>query len=395
MSSVSLGPPRPSPRLEPRCLRSRGAGRSRCPFPAPPAGGDRAGARPGGPAGGTRSGVVLVQRLPGALRDDPRVVAAGQEALARYGAGAGARDSSPATTRSWRPSKRACRNTRERREPLSSVAGTWPISASSRRWPGRRISSSWMRSAIPACFRGCAGGGRHDAAVSPQRRRASARPPRARRGRHERALILTERGVQHGGDRAPLAAILDVAGEFDAWTLVDDATRLGVVKADDRAPLEMGTLSKTLGSYGGYLCACRPVIDLMTSRARSCVYTTGLPPASAARRCGRWRSSRRSPSGQPGPDPRAPLLRPPRLGPGRKPDRARARRGGGDGARALRRPGGARLPRGGDPSAHGPGWHARLRVAFSALHTGDQVDALAAALADLGIGGAPDRLVQT
>ena len=44
----------------------------------------------------------------------------------------------------------------------------------------------------------------------------------------------------------------------------------------------MGTLSKTLGSYGGYLCASRAVVDLMTSRARSFVYTTGLPPASAA-----------------------------------------------------------------------------------------------------------------
>ena len=51
---------------------------------------------------------------------------------------------------------------------------------------------------------------------------------------------------------------------------------------DARAPLEMGTLSKTLGSYGGYLCASRAVVDLMTSRARSFVYTTGLPPASAA-----------------------------------------------------------------------------------------------------------------
>jgi len=46
--------------------------------------------------------------------------------------------------------------------------------------------------------------------------------------------------------------------------------------------LEMGTLSKTLGSYGGYVCASRAVIDLLTSRARSFVYTTGLPPASAA-----------------------------------------------------------------------------------------------------------------
>ena len=97
-----------------------------------------------------------------------------------------------------------------------------------------------------------------------------------------RALILTERVFSMDGDRAPLAEVLAVAEDYDAWTLVDDAHGLGVVEPGPRAPLEMGTLSKTLGSYGGYLCASRPVIDLLTSRARSLVYTTGLPPASAA-----------------------------------------------------------------------------------------------------------------
>ncbi|MDV2985897.1 UNVERIFIED_CONTAM: aminotransferase class I/II-fold pyridoxal phosphate-dependent enzyme [Methylobacteriaceae bacterium AG10] len=97
-----------------------------------------------------------------------------------------------------------------------------------------------------------------------------------------RALILTERVFSMDGDRAPLADILAVAEDYDAWTLVDDAHGLGVVEPGPRAPLEMGTLSKTLGSYGGYLCASQAVIDLLTSRARSLVYTTGLPPASAA-----------------------------------------------------------------------------------------------------------------
>jgi 8-amino-7-oxononanoate synthase len=44
----------------------------------------------------------------------------------------------------------------------------------------------------------------------------------------------------------------------------------------------MGTLSKALGSYGGYVCASAPVIALLQGRARSFVYSTGLPPASAA-----------------------------------------------------------------------------------------------------------------
>ncbi|CAA2138021.1 aminotransferase class I/II-fold pyridoxal phosphate-dependent enzyme [Methylobacterium bullatum] len=102
------------------------------------------------------------------------------------------------------------------------------------------------------------------------------------RSRHQHALILTERVYSMDGDRGPIADILHLADSHDAWTLVDDAHGLGVIGKDARAPLEMGTLSKTLGSYGGYLCASRAVVDLMTSRARSFVYTTGLPPASAA-----------------------------------------------------------------------------------------------------------------
>jgi 8-amino-7-oxononanoate synthase len=44
----------------------------------------------------------------------------------------------------------------------------------------------------------------------------------------------------------------------------------------------MGTLSKAVGGYGGYLCASRPVIELIRNRARTFVYSTGLPPAMVA-----------------------------------------------------------------------------------------------------------------
>ena len=40
----------------------------------------------------------------------------------------------------------------------------------------------------------------------------------------------------------------------------------------------MGTLSKAVGAYGGYLCASRAVIDFMHTRARTFIYSTGLPP---------------------------------------------------------------------------------------------------------------------
>lgn len=98
------------------------------------------------------------------------------------------------------------------------------------------------------------------------------------------ALIATESVFSMDGDVAPMAAILTLADRHDAWTLADDAHGLGVLEAAEgpRPPLQMGTLSKALGSVGGYLCASRAVIDLMTSRARSFVYTTGLAPSAAA-----------------------------------------------------------------------------------------------------------------
>jgi 8-amino-7-oxononanoate synthase len=44
----------------------------------------------------------------------------------------------------------------------------------------------------------------------------------------------------------------------------------------------MGTLSKAVGAYGGYLCASAPVIDLIRNRARTLIYSTGLPPSCVA-----------------------------------------------------------------------------------------------------------------
>jgi 8-amino-7-oxononanoate synthase len=105
----------------------------------------------------------------------------------------------------------------------------------------------------------------------------------AQRAAHGRALIVTDRVFSMDGDLAPVAALATLARDYDAWLMTDDAHGLGVVAAGDaRAELQMGTLSKTLGSYGGYLCASQPVVDLMRTRARTLIYSTGLPPASVA-----------------------------------------------------------------------------------------------------------------
>ncbi len=109
---------------------------------------------------------------------------------------------------------------------------------------------------------------------------------------HRHALIATEGVFSMDGDRAPLQQLSQIAEAQDAWLMTDDAHGLGVLGngrgssfADGpgvAVPLQMGTLSKALGSYGGYLCAAAPVIELMKSRARPLIYSTGLPPASVA-----------------------------------------------------------------------------------------------------------------
>ncbi|MCI4643601.1 MAG: 8-amino-7-oxononanoate synthase [Hyphomonadaceae bacterium] len=95
---------------------------------------------------------------------------------------------------------------------------------------------------------------------------------------HGQILVLTETVFSMDGDLAPLEALAALCEEHEAWLMTDDAHGLGVVTDDNPAHLQMGTLSKAAGAYGGYVCGPAPVIDLLTSRARSLVYTTGLPP---------------------------------------------------------------------------------------------------------------------
>jgi 8-amino-7-oxononanoate synthase len=107
----------------------------------------------------------------------------------------------------------------------------------------------------------------------------------AERDRHRHAMIVTETVFSMDGDCAPLAAIADLADIYGAWGCCDDAHGLGVVPAAAAArrfPLQMGTLSKAVGSYGGYVCTSAPVAALLRNRARSFVYSTGLPPATIA-----------------------------------------------------------------------------------------------------------------
>lgn len=109
------------------------------------------------------------------------------------------------------------------------------------------------------------------------------------RGSYNHAMIVTDGVFSMDGDLAPLPELVALAEDHDTWVMSDDAHGLGVVgggrgssfvgNSDIPVPVQMGTLSKAIGSYGGYLCASAPVIELMRNRARTLIYSTGLPPA--------------------------------------------------------------------------------------------------------------------
>jgi 8-amino-7-oxononanoate synthase len=112
------------------------------------------------------------------------------------------------------------------------------------------------------------------------------------RAAHDHALLVTDGVFSMDGDLAPLAELMTLGHEYDAWLMTDDAHGIGVVgggrgssfigNSHVPVPLQMGTLSKAIGAYGGYLCASEAVIDLMRNRARTLIYSTGLPPAIVA-----------------------------------------------------------------------------------------------------------------
>lgn len=106
-------------------------------------------------------------------------------------------------------------------------------------------------------------------------------------------LLLTEGVFSMDGDVAPLPEIARLAEEYGATLLIDDAHGTGVMGAtgrgtvehfglDSRHILHMGTLSKALGSSGGFIAGSKDFVSYLINTARSFIYTTAPPPAIAA-----------------------------------------------------------------------------------------------------------------
>jgi 8-amino-7-oxononanoate synthase len=111
---------------------------------------------------------------------------------------------------------------------------------------------------------------------------------------YARRLVMTESVFSMDGDVAPLGDLAAVAEQHGAMFAVDEAHATGVFGTSgaglaeeqgvppERITATVGTLSKALGGLGGFITTSQPVADLLVNRARSLIFTTGIPPAQAA-----------------------------------------------------------------------------------------------------------------
>ena len=219
--------------------------------------------------------------------------------------------------------------------------------------------------------------------------------------RARRKLIATDAVFSMDGDLAPLPALLELAGRHDATLVVDDAHGFGVLGERGAGTLEhfglsserlvvMGTLGKAAGVAGAFVAAHPAIIDTLVETARPYVFTTAAPPLLAAALLAALAIIRDEPQRRrhlralidrfgerarglpwrllPSPTPIQPLV----VGDNQAAlDLAAALWERGFWAPAIRPP---TVPAG----------SARLRITLTAAHTFAEVDALAAALSELG-----------
>jgi glycine C-acetyltransferase len=108
-----------------------------------------------------------------------------------------------------------------------------------------------------------------------------------------RKLLITDGVFSMDGDIGPLADLVSVGEKYGAIVMVDDAHASGVLGRNGRGSVDhfnlhgrvhvqVGTLSKAIGSLGGYVCGTRDLIEYLYHRARPFLFSTSHPPAVTA-----------------------------------------------------------------------------------------------------------------
>jgi 8-amino-7-oxononanoate synthase len=117
---------------------------------------------------------------------------------------------------------------------------------------------------------------------------------RLEKSKAEKKLIVVDGVFSMDGDFAPLDQLHQIAQEFNAWLMVDDAHGFGCLGqrgagvaeyfslTQNELPVLMCTLGKAIGTFGAFIAGSEDLIEFLIQRARSYIYTTALPPAVAA-----------------------------------------------------------------------------------------------------------------
>ncbi|HEV2304742.1 MAG TPA: glycine C-acetyltransferase [Candidatus Acidoferrales bacterium] len=106
-------------------------------------------------------------------------------------------------------------------------------------------------------------------------------------------LLITDGVFSMEGDIAPLPQLCDLAEKYNCIMMVDDAHSSGVLGRNGRGTvdhlgchgrvdIQVGTLSKAIGSIGGYVCGSRDLIDFLYHRGRPFLFSTSHPPSVTA-----------------------------------------------------------------------------------------------------------------
>lgn len=321
------------------------------------------------------------------LSRHPRVVAAAQEAASRWGAGAGA--------------ARLITGTRPVHEALEVALAAWKQTEAALVFPSGYATNLGALSALAgpqvlicsdalnhaSIIDGCRLARASGAAVEVFPHRDCASVAKLLESWPGRALVVTDAIFSMDGDAAQIDRLAEICARYDAMLVVDEAhSVLGPHFAGLPCEvLRVGTLSKTLGSQGGFVAGRRAFIDLLVNRCRAFIFTTALAPPSAAAALAALEVLRstegetllarlstyvaRLAPERPVPSPIVPFVT------GSEDSALQAS------AALLER--GLFVPAVRPPSV--PPGTSRLRVTLSAAHTIEEVETLASALAELGL----------
>tara|TARA_R110002111_G_scaffold100976_4_gene156434 strand:- start:8367 stop:9557 length:1191 start_codon:yes stop_codon:yes gene_type:complete len=115
-------------------------------------------------------------------------------------------------------------------------------------------------------------------------------------GSDGKKIIVTDSVFSMDGSLAPLVPLCDLAETYAASLIIDEAHATGVwgtsgrglaeeLGVEDRVTIRIGTLSKAVGTLGGFVAGSRSLVDWLWNRVRTQIYSTALPPAICAASC--------------------------------------------------------------------------------------------------------------